>query len=242
MSVSEMMKRVMNFVKSDSGVLLLLTVVAVTALMWGCGDGGDVLTATAILPGAVAGKHVVDGPLTSVETETGAPGLLRSEIDEKIVKIRPMSTPIDQISRYAGNRHSGSIKVEYYAVDTKKSESKVTKGTAAGTGQGIDGFQTTVIRVEEPDLFEPTDTLLLPGVKTAEGEDLVVYVVSKSDAGLTVAPANNEDRADGVHRMPAVDAGTAVVRMGRAAGELDVQTSQYEALPDKRFNYCQIFK
>lgn len=30
--------------------------------------------------------------------------------------------------------------------------------------------------------------------------------------------------------------------MGRAAGELDVQTSQYEALPEKKQNYCQIFK
>jgi len=30
--------------------------------------------------------------------------------------------------------------------------------------------------------------------------------------------------------------------MGRAAAELDVQTSQYEALPEKKQNYCQIFK
>ena len=30
--------------------------------------------------------------------------------------------------------------------------------------------------------------------------------------------------------------------MGRAASELDVQTSQFEALPVKSQNYCQIFK
>lgn len=42
--------------------------------------------------------------------------------------------------------------------------------------------------------------------------------------------------------MPAVETGTKVVRMGRAAAELDVQTDQYEALPTKDYNYCQIFK
>ena len=32
------------------------------------------------------------------------------------------------------------------------------------------------------------------------------------------------------------------MRMGRAAAELDVQTPQFEAMPKKSSNYCQIFK
>ena len=42
--------------------------------------------------------------------------------------------------------------------------------------------------------------------------------------------------------MPALPAGTRLVRMGRAATELDVQTAQFAALPQKDSNHCQIFK
>ena len=31
-----------------------------------------------------------------------------------------MSTPIDQISRYGGSKHAGSMVVDYYSVDTKE--------------------------------------------------------------------------------------------------------------------------
>jgi hypothetical protein len=39
-----------------------------------------------------------------------------------------------------------------------------------------------------------------------------------------------------------IAAGAEIVRMGRAATELDVQTAQFEALPKKKTNNCQIFK
>ena len=44
--------------------------------------------------------------------------------------------------------------------------------------------------------------------------------------------------------VPSVKAsdGGSLVRMGRAAAELDVMTAQFEALPRKETNYCQIFK
>lgn len=58
-------------------------------------------------------------------TETVSPGLLRSEIDNRITKIRPASTPLDQISRLAGARQAGSMKVEYYSVDFKNGTSQL---------------------------------------------------------------------------------------------------------------------
>ena len=54
-------------------------------------------------------KHVVGEPLTTKLAETVSPGLLRNEIDDRVVKIRPMSTPLDQISRYGGGRLCGCI-------------------------------------------------------------------------------------------------------------------------------------
>ena len=63
---------------------------------------------------------------TTQTTRELAPGLLRNTIDERIVRIRPMSTPIDQISRCAGARGAKSMVVEYYSVDTKATSAKVS--------------------------------------------------------------------------------------------------------------------
>ena len=58
--------------------------------------------------------------LTTTLTNETAPELLRNEIDSRIVKIRPSSTPLDQISRLGSARRAGSMRVEYYSVDTKE--------------------------------------------------------------------------------------------------------------------------
>lgn len=41
------------------------------------------------------------------------------EIDQKITKIRPMATPVDQISRYATASKADSFIVKYYSVGTR---------------------------------------------------------------------------------------------------------------------------
>ena len=69
---------------------------------------------TQILNGENSGRHIVDGPLTVAVSNEAAPGLIRNAIDQRIVKVRPMSTPIDQLSRCAGARPARSMTVEYY--------------------------------------------------------------------------------------------------------------------------------
>ena len=44
-----------------------------------------------------------------------------------------MSTPIDQISRFAGSKHSGSMVVDYYSVDTKPTTALLSEPVAAAT-------------------------------------------------------------------------------------------------------------
>ena len=68
-----------------------------------------------------------DNILTTSMAAQLAPGLLRNSIDERIVRIRPMSTPVDQISRCAGARATRSMVVEYYSVDTKATDARTTK-------------------------------------------------------------------------------------------------------------------
>ena len=61
--------------------------------------------------------HVIGGPLTTAITRQEMPDLLLSDVDSRLVKVRPMATPIDQISRMAPPRKSDSMVVEYYQVD-----------------------------------------------------------------------------------------------------------------------------
>lgn len=81
-----------------------------------------------VITGTVGGNHVADGPLTTSVAAQASPELLTNDIDNRVVKIRPMATPIDQISRMVGARPVSSMKVEYYSVDTRPVET-VVKGS-----------------------------------------------------------------------------------------------------------------
>lgn len=164
--------------------------------------------------------------------------ILKNDIDQRLVKLRPMATPVDQISRYGRQRRVNSMEVEYYAVAMRGFETTLTKSITA-----IDNLTSNnviTLRVVQPDVAETTDTLMIDGAVGSNGAPIVFYVVSTvpETGEIRVAPVG--DNLD--CPMPTLANGTRVVRMGRAAGELDVQTGLYEALPEKKTNNCQIFK
>lgn len=197
---------------------------------------------TQIINGENSGRHIVDGPLTVAASTAAVPGLIRNTIDARIVKVRPSSTPIDQISRLAGSRPARSMTVEYYSVDPKQPSSKLAEAVPAGVGKRrADGVFTHIFKTVNDLLFEPSETLILPSVKVASDRPLVVYVVDRTAEGLEVMAVNNGS-SDEPEPIPAIKAGDEIVRMGRAATELDVQTPQFQALPTKSSNNCQIFK
>lgn len=243
--LGEMIMQLLEWVKSDNGIVTLLVALSAVALWMALGGDGDIMAASGVvIAGTAGGKHVVDGPLTTSLSEEASPGLLRNEIDDRIVKIRPMSTPIDQISRWGGSRACGSMVVDYYSVDTKPTVSTVS---AAYEGDGLSGDTPVELQVTDPQIFEPSETILVPDVKGTDtagnpSGSLVLYVVQRTTTGtLFVLPANCYDKS-GERNMPDLAKGTKLIRMGRTAAELDVQTAQFEALPKKAQNYCQIFK
>ena len=67
-----------------------------------------------IVNGTDGGRHIAGAPLTTTLSDAATPELLRRAIDERIATIRPMSTPIDQITRSADSRRCKSMQVEYY--------------------------------------------------------------------------------------------------------------------------------
>lgn len=233
-----MFKEFMKKVNKSDLILMLLAVAAAAVLVSMMSPADGVSLATVLVTGVAGGKHAVDGPLTTTVTEEGAPGLLRNEIDSRVVRIRPMSTPIDQISRCGGCRPCGSMKVEYYSVDTKPSAIEVNKPTAGTLGsQAVLKFQSA-----ECNQIAESETVLFPSMKDDAGKPLVGYVASKAEDGtLTVIPVGVES-ANVASMVSKFSAKSQMVRMGRAATELDVQTAQFEAIPKKDSNLCQIFK
>lgn len=135
------------------------------------------------------------------------------------------------------------MKVEYYSVDVKPVSAKLTKAVTAADVN--DDGETVVLnlKTDADAIFSASETVLAPTVLVgADKHPLTLYVLgNERNTGLQMIPMDlglDEDGAPAV----AIPAGTRLVRMGRAATELDVQTAQFEALPRKASNNCQIFK
>lgn len=204
-----------------------------------------------IAPGAAGGRHVSGAPATTENIRTASPDLLRNAIDRRIVKVRPMSTPVDQLTRCAASRHATAMTVEYYSVDTKQTQATLLEASTNNGKDRGDGFVSAILKTSADTIFDVSETVLVPSVTGTASEGgvtvpLMLYVVSRpSDGGVEVVALNGPSRTtidQVLHEVPLLQQGTALVRMGRAATELDVQTAQFSAMPRKASNNCQIFK
>ncbi|MDE6206437.1 MAG: DUF5309 domain-containing protein [Muribaculaceae bacterium] len=200
--------------------------------------------------GTDGGRHITSAPLTTENASVASPALLRNAIDDRIVKIRPMSTPIDQLSRCGSARSAAAMTVDYYSVDTKLTETTLAEDFVGGRGKDRgNGVCVHELVTAADNIFDVSETILVPSVTVEAGGKqvpLVFYVVGKStDKGLEVVAVNAPEQTDmsGTHPIaPSMTKGTRIIRMGRAATELDVQSPQFQALPRKASNFCQIFK
>lgn len=236
-------------------VLMLVSVIVGAA-------NGVMMGATADLPDAGKTNSGGEGDgggdaNAGIATETGGrdmgdPEFYAKEIDKKITKIRPMATPIDQISRYAEAGHSDSFVVKYYSVGTRpircKLKSAVTKQT-----QG----ESVALSVDDPSMFTIDDTIRVLGVKGTHDEkgnayasddenepDLVLCVCGRDATtnNPVVYAVNGElDSKKRPIWLPAIKEGVTLVRMGKACAELDVQTGRFNNIPTAEEQYCQNF-
>ena len=184
-----MKNTIKKMIKAIAGICTLAAVFAMSDNTVGTA------LAMSVVAGVAGGKHVINEPLTVALTNVESPDLLVNEIDRRLVKIRPMATPIDQLSRWAGSKKSGSMVVDYYSVDTRPTSTKVTRSVeGCSDNVGASRFQKVQLPVENADLFEASETVLVRGVggykpdgKTKSNQDLVLYVLRKSEDGASIS-------------------------------------------------------
>ena len=145
-----------------------------------------------ITTGANGGAHVLNAPITTNISEQVSADLLTNEIDSRIVKIRPMSTPIDQISRMGKARHSKSMVTEYYSVDTTPSQTEVARDITASSSAA-----EVKLQVNNPNCFSDTDTVLIPEAECG-GRKGIMFYVNSVDGSLNLKPIGLESSADTV--------------------------------------------
>ena len=129
------------------------------------------------IPGRNNGKHA-GGILTTTAAGELSPELLRNEVDSRIVKLRPMATPIDQISRYAANRPAGSMTEEYYAVDTRAEQTQIMAEVPGAAGTATD-HATVTLKLKDAAVFDVSETIVVPGVAGDDGAPVTLYVMER---------------------------------------------------------------
>ena len=194
-----------------------------------------------------------DGIATESQGREDDPELYTKHIDSLITKIRPMATPIDQISRYAKSSQSDSFEVKYYSVGTRPVTCQTSaKVEAQATGASV------VLPVDDVNMFTLDDTIRVVNVKAKFDEKGVAYDPANEntpDLVLCVCGRNESTNQPVVYAVngnidsstkqttfvPEIPTGTTLVRMGKACGELDVQTGRFNNLPNAEIQYCQNF-
>lgn len=238
----------------------LLTHVVMLLVMFLLGTPGVMLAdATALVDGGNTepgeGNLLKDDDGMSTVThahEDGDEDFLQKDIDKKILKIRPMSTPLDQISRHAKNSSTKNFEFKYFSLGTRPI--KTTLSTAVTKNASA---QTQTIVVADPSMFSLDDTIRVVGVKATHKPDGSAYTANDPrtpDLLLTVAGLDANSSNPVVYAMngdldsnnqaiivPSIAQGTTLIRMGKNGAELDVQTGRFVNLPTAEIQYCQNF-
>lgn len=222
---------------------------AIVAAIFGATSG--ICMADAVispLPNAGVGVTGSEGGATVSTGQEAVPGLYMADVDQRITKMRPMASPIDQISRFSHSSKASAQEVEFYSVSTRPV--RTTLGTAIAE-------QTSGITVElisaDAGMFTKDDTIRVLGVKgfingdesQPSAQDLVLHVAGSDNTSnnpVVFAVNGLNNGTSGVNTwVPAIPAGTILIRMGKACSEIDAQTSQFYSIPTKEPQYCQNF-
>ena len=171
----------------------------------------------------------------------------RDQIDKTICEMKLESCPIDQILRSENRtRKSSSMIIKYYRIGQRPITTTLKTAVSAtnnGYGNSIEPMNAKCFDAMDTIIFPKVQGFLPDGVTRDPNHPLMVYVVGRTDAGLPIVIAVNGSKASGsnCYDLPDIEAGTVMLRLGRAAGERDVETGSYYTMPEPSEQYCQRF-
>lgn len=172
----------------------------------------------------------------------------QKQINKHIVEMKLESCPVDQILRSSNKTNKSSdIVVKYYQIGQRPIMTTLQSAVNA-TSSGV----ATALEVVNNTCFDSMDTIIFPGIKgyLDDGatrdtlKPLMVRVVGRNDSLYPLVIAvNGKKNVSKNNRwdLPDIPAGAVMLRLGRAAGEKDVETSSYYDLPEASEQYCQRF-
>lgn len=170
----------------------------------------------------------------------------RDQIDTTICEMKLESCPIDQILRSEKRtRKSISMIIKYYRIGQRPITTTLktaVSATSNGYGNAIEPMNAKCFDAMDTVIFPKVQGYLADGVTRDPNHPLMVYVVGRTDAGLPIVIAvNGKKTSDNCYDLPDIAAGTVMLRLGRAAGERDVETGSYYTMPEPSEQYCQRF-
>jgi len=212
------------------GVIALIVMFAPAMLPWMLATG-----AMYSITGTIISGDAVD----TANASAAESDLLLNTISQKITEMKPARTPLDTIVRSAVTKKKiESFRTDFYAVDVRPFSDTV----AATYTKPSTGVELAEVEVTNIDIWSQDDTVLVVGVNGSDSLDLVLFVadVDVANSKLKVQALNGTVEGNLIV-VPTIPITTAIVRMGVAKAEKDAQTSPYAMIPEKEYNYCQIF-
>ena len=104
-------------------------------ILIGVGSGASAMTAD-VVAGEGGGVVGVGEIQSSQFSRENSEDLLLNDIEKKVVKIRPMGNPLEQISRYVTRRAAKSQIQQYYSTDVLPVKAKLSAAyTEPATGE-----------------------------------------------------------------------------------------------------------
>lgn len=172
----------------------------------------------------------------------GGDGLYTRDVDEVVLKINPMSTPLLQITSYASSSEVDSQEFEYWSVGPRIGRSTV----ASAPVNGADRFK---LPIADKGFVTKDDTIRVVGVKGYEAgtdnvakEDLVLFVINvDEETGFPICCCVNGKKSDKFKAPATLVQGKVLIRMGKSCGEMDAQTGRFHNYPEPEIQYTQNF-
>jgi hypothetical protein len=155
-----------------------------------------------------------------------------------------------QFGFFAEKESATSRIQEYYLTDVLPSVSTLKTAYAEPSGNGANGVETVTLDTNNNAIFSAKETIIFPEIKgykengTVQLEQyFMAYILKKNDEGKLIVKATNGKAIGGVsNSIPALPAGTKMLRSGRAHNEIDMRTPPFAIVPIKTKQYLQTFR